>query len=103
VEKCFAAMVTRLDSNVGAVVNKVHELGLDSNTIIFFCSDNGPHSEGGHVSTYFNSNGPLRGMKRDLWDGGIRVPMIVRWTGKTTAGRTSNFAWAFWDFLPTAA
>ena len=103
VEKCFAAMVTRLDSNVGAVVAKVKELGLDSNTIIFFCSDNGPHSEGGHASTYFNSNGPLRGMKRDLWDGGIRVPMIVRWTGKTLAARTSNFPWAFWDFLPTAA
>ncbi len=103
VEKCFAAMVTRLDSNVGAVVAHIRQLGLDTNTIIFFASDNGPHSEGGHSSTYFNSNGNLRGMKRDVWDGGIRVPMIARWTGKIQPGRVSDFVWAFWDFLPTAA
>ena len=62
------------------------ELALDENTILFFTSDNGPHQEGGHKMEYFNSNGELRGYKRDLYDGGIRVPMIARWPGRIAAG-----------------
>jgi len=102
-EKNFAAMVTRLDRDVGRLFALLKELGLDENTIVFFTSDNGPHREGGHKSDFFDSNGPLRGIKRDLYDGGIRVPMIVRWPGKIEPGRVSDVPWAFWDFMPTAA
>jgi len=79
------------------------ELGLDETTIVFFTSDNGPHREGGGDPEFFNSSGPLRGIKRDLYEGGIRVPMIVRWPKMIKAGTVSNQVWAFWDFLPTAA
>jgi arylsulfatase A len=99
----FAAMVTRLDAHVGQVLSKLKELGIDENTIVFFTSDNGPHKEGGADPEFFDSNGPLRGIKRDLYDGGIRVPMIVRFPGKVKAGRTSDQVWSHWDFLPTAA
>ncbi len=93
----FAAMITRLDSDVGRVVQLVQQLGLDNNTYIFFTSDNGPHKEGGADPEYFNSSGPFRGIKRDLYEGGIRVPLIVRAPGKVPAGKTSNIEWAFWD------
>ncbi len=99
----FAAMVTRMDRDVGRLLGRLKELGLDEKTIVFFTSDNGPHKEGGADPTFFNSNGPLRGIKRDLYEGGIRVPMIARWPGKVKAGGVSDFAWAHWDFLPTAA
>ena len=79
------------------------ELGIDDQTIVFFTSDNGPHREGGGDPEFFKSSGPLRGIKRDLYEGGIRVPMIVRWPGKIQAGALSQQVWAFWDFLPTAA
>lgn len=99
----FAAMVTHLDNQVGDIVRIIDELGLGSNTIIFFTSDNGPHLEGGADPDYFDSNGPYRGYKRDLTEGGIRVPMIVRWTGRIKPGTESDLPLAFWDILPTVA
>jgi len=99
----FAAMVSRLDTDVGRLMALLKELGLEEKTIVFFTSDNGPHKEGGNDPTFFDSNGPLRGIKRDLYEGGIRVPMIVRWPGRVRAGAISNQVWAFWDFLPTVA
>jgi len=103
VEKNTAAMVTRMDNDIGKIMRLLKELGLDENTIVFFSSDNGPHKEGGHDHNFFDSNGPLRGYKRDLYDGGIRVPMIVRWPGHIKAGAVSEQVWAFWDFPQTAA
>ena len=102
-EKNKAAMITRLDADVGKILGRLKELKLDQNTIIFFSSDNGPHQEGGVDPKFFGSSGPLRGIKRDLYEGGIRVPMIVRWPGRIKAGSTNAQVWAFWDFLPTAA
>ncbi|MEZ6049698.1 MAG: sulfatase-like hydrolase/transferase, partial [Planctomycetaceae bacterium] len=102
-EKGFAAMVDRLDSDVGRLMEKLKEHGIDENTIVFFTSDNGPHKEGGRNPEFFNSNGPLQGIKRALYDGGIRVPMIVRWPGKIKAGSRSEYIGYFADFLPTAA
>jgi arylsulfatase A-like enzyme len=99
----FAAMVTLIDDMVGELVQRVHELGLDENTIIIFTSDNGPHVEGGGDPDYFDSNGKLRGYKRDLYEGGIRVPMIARWTGHIKAGSVSDHVSAFWDVMPTIA
>jgi arylsulfatase A-like enzyme len=102
-EKNFAAMITRMDADVGRILEQLKESGLDRDTIVVFTSDNGPHKEGGHDPDFFRSSGPLRGIKRDLYEGGIRVPFIVRWPGKVVAGRTSDHVIAFWDFLPTAA
>lgn len=97
----FAAMINLLDDQVGEILLKLKELGLDENTIVIFSSDNGPHLEGGADPDYFDSNGPFRGYKRDLYEGGIRVPMLVRWPGKIEAGSTSDHISAFWDVLPT--
>lgn len=102
-EKGRAAMISRLDSDVERVLARIRQLGLDEKTIVFFASDNGPHREGGSDPEFFHSSGPLRGLKRSLHEGGIRVPMVVRWPGKVAPGTTSNLPWAFWDFLPTAA
>jgi len=99
----FAATVHHLDETVGQVLKKVQDLGIADDTIVIFCSDNGPHKEGGNDPELFNSNGPLRGIKRDLYDGGIRTPFIVRWPGRIEPGKTSDAVFAFWDFLPTAA
>jgi len=99
----FAAMVTRLDRHVGQVLAALSRAGIDGETIVFFTSDNGPHREGGADPDFFDSNGPYRGIKRDLYDGGIRVPMIVRWPGRVRPGQVSDHVWAHWDFLPTAA
>jgi arylsulfatase A-like enzyme len=101
-EKNKAAMITRLDADVGTLLAKLKELGLEENTVVIFSSDNGPHREGGNTIEFFASNGPLRGFKRSLTDGGIRVPTIVRWPGVVKAGTTSDHVWAFWDFFPTA-
>lgn len=100
-QKNYAAMISRLDGDVGKILALLTELGLDENTIAFFSSDNGPHEEGGASAEFFNSNGPLHGIKRDLYDGGVRVPMIVRWTGTIKPGQ-SHLPYALWDFLPTA-
>lgn len=97
----FAAMVSKLDQNVGQIQALIKQLGLDDNTYIFFTSDNGPHKEGGADPEYFNSNGPLKGLKRDLYEGGIRVPLLVRAPGHIPAGKVSDEEWAFWDILPT--
>lgn len=97
----FAAMITKLDRNVGEITALIKQLGLDNDTYIIFSSDNGPHKEGGGDPVYFDSNGPLKGIKRDLYEGGIRVPMLVRAPGKVSAGQVSDIPWAFWDILPT--
>jgi arylsulfatase A-like enzyme len=99
----FAGMVARMDQHVGQLLAALRERGLERNTLVLFTSDNGPHKEGGADPDFFDSNGPLRGIKRDLYEGGIRVPMIARWPGRVKAGATSEQVWAHWDFLPTAA
>lgn len=97
----FAAMVTRLDVYVGQIVAKLKELGVYDNTIIMFASDNGPHQEGGADPDFFDSNGPWRGYKRDLYEGGIRVPMLIQWPGHIAGGSESDFMCTFWDMMPT--
>jgi arylsulfatase A-like enzyme len=101
-EKNKAAMITRLDRDVGRLLERLRQLNLEDNTIVFFSSDNGPHKEGGVDPNFFSSAGPLRGLKRDLYEGGIRVPLIVRWPGRINPGQVNDDPWAFWDFLPTA-
>ncbi|MEX2428821.1 MAG: arylsulfatase [Bacteroidales bacterium] len=98
----LAAMITRMDSDIGKINTKLEELGIDKNTLIIFASDNGPHSEGENDPTFFYSSGGLRGQKRDLYEGGIRVPMIAYWPETIEPGQTSDHISAFWDFLPTA-
>ena len=100
-QKGHAAMITRMDGDVGRLMAKLKELGLDKNTLVMFTSDNGPHKEGGADPTFFNSSGPLQAYKRALYEGGIRVPMIARWPGRIEAGSVSDHPSAFWDFLPT--
>ena len=99
----FAAMITRMDRDVGRLVDLLVQRGIDRRTLVLFFSDNGPHQEGGGDPVFFKSAGGLRGIKRDLYEGGIRVPMIARWTGVVPAGRVSNHVWAHWDVLPTLA
>jgi arylsulfatase A-like enzyme len=99
----FAAMVTRLDNYVGEVMDHLKALGLEKNTIVIFTSDNGPHKEGGADPAFFNSAGGLRGVKRDLYEGGIRVPFIARWPGRIKASSTSEYTGAFYDLMPTLA
>jgi arylsulfatase A-like enzyme len=96
----YAAMITLLDDQIGELMDKVIELGLAENTLIIFTSDNGPHLEAGAEPDYFNSNGPFRGHKRDLYEGGIRVPMIAYWPAKIKPGTTDHVS-AFWDVYPT--
>jgi len=98
----FAGMITKLDEDVGRVLDLLAELGIDEKTLVIFTSDNGPHMEGGHSPDFFDSNGPLCGYKRNLTEGGIRVPMIARMSGRVPADSTSDHPSAFWDFLPTA-
>lgn len=98
----FAGMVTYLDDTVGKVRAKLEELGIADNTLIIFSSDNGAMTEGGWSRENFNSSGPLRGGKRDMYEGGIRVPTIACWPGKIEPGSESAHVSAFWDFLPTA-
>ncbi|MCO8121383.1 arylsulfatase [Stieleria sp. TO1_6] len=101
-EKGFAAMITRMDADVGRLLSFLQELSIDQNTLVLFTSDNGPHHEGRHDDKFFDSNGPLTGQKRSMHDGGIRVPLIARWPGKIKPGTQSDLPSAFWDFLPTA-
>jgi arylsulfatase A-like enzyme len=98
----FAGMMVKLDEDVGEVLALLDELGIDRQTVVMFTSDNGPHREGGHDPDFFDSNGPLTGYKRSLTEGGIRVPLLVRWPGKVPAGTESHLISAHWDFLPTA-
>ena len=99
----FAAMITRFDKYVGEIIAELKILGLDKNTIVIFTSDNGPHREGGADPDFFKSYGPLRGVKRDLYEGGIRIPMIAWYPGKIKAGSVTDHASAFWDVMPTFA
>ena len=99
----FASMVTRLDRYVGEIIEELKKMGLDKNTIVIFTSDNGPHCEGGADPDFFKSYGPLRGIKRDLYEGGIRVPMIAWYPGKIKAGSLTDHVSAFWDVMPTLA
>jgi len=98
----FAGMMVKMDEGVGQVTALLKELGIEKNTLILFTSDNGPHKEGGHKPDVFDSNGPLRGYKRDLTEGGIRVPLIATWPGTIAPGTASDHISAHWDFLPTA-
>lgn len=99
----YAAMISRLDRDVGRIIAGLEELGLAENTIVMFTSDNGPSTQGGSDPEFFRSAGPLRGLKRDLYEGGIRVPMIAWGPGHVPAGIVSDQVWAMWDLLPTAA
>ena len=102
-EKGYAAMVTLLDREVGDVLTELKTLGLEDSTVVIFTSDNGPHHEGGHDPDFFHSRGPLRGIKREVYEGGIREPMIVRWPGHVAAGSVSTHVGYFGDFMTTAA
>ncbi len=96
----FAAMISRLDQYVGEIVKLVEQKGISKNTLIIFTSDNGPHKEGGGDPDFFNSNGVYRGIKRDLYEGGIRVPFIAYWPGKIKPSVYNKPA-ALWDMYPT--
>lgn len=98
---CYAAMISRMDGDVGKIFKLLKKLGIDEDTLVIFTSDNGPSGEGGNSTNYFNSSGQLRAQKASLYDGGIRVPMIARWPGKIKADSTSKHISAFWDFMPT--
>ncbi len=100
-EKGFAQMIHYIDRDIGNILKLLKELGIDDNTLVMFSSDNGPHQEGGHKMPFFDSNGPLTGMKRDLTEGGIRVPFLARWPGKVPAGKTSGHISGFQDVFPT--
>lgn len=97
----FAAMITRLDAYVGEIMKKLEEKGLADNTVVIFTSDNGPHEEGGADPDFFNRDGLLQGKKRSTYEGGIRVPFIVRWPGKVKAGSVNDHQLAFYDLMPT--
>jgi arylsulfatase A-like enzyme len=99
----YAAMVSRVDGYVGQILDRLKALKLDENTLVFFTSDNGPSPEGGYDPVAMRSSGSLRGAKRDLYEGGIRVPMIAWGPGRVPAGRVVDHAWAMWDVMPTLA
>jgi len=98
----YAGMIARLDREVGRVLDKLRELGLDERTLVLFSSDNGPSDEGGGDPEFFQSAGPFRGKKGELYEGGLRVPLIARWP-RTIAPGTSALPCAGWDLLPTLA
>lgn len=102
-EKGKAAMITRMDRDIGQILERLKSVGHEDNTLILFTSDNGPHKEGGVDPKFFRSSGPLRGLKRDLYEGGIRVPMIVHWPARIKPGVVSDQVWTTWDILPTLA
>jgi arylsulfatase A len=99
----FVAMIVRMDRDIGSLVDLLRTRGLDRRTLVMFISDNGPHQEGGGDPVFFKSSGGLRGIKRDLYEGGIRVPMIASWPGTIPRGRVSAHPWAHWDVFPTIA
>lgn len=104
-QRNYAAMVTRLDADVGRVLGLLKELGIERETFVVFTSDNGPQdrSEGGYDQTLFDSNGPFRGLKRELYEGGIRVPLVVRWPGHFYPGLSNVWPVTLCDLMPTAA
>ena len=102
-EKGFATMIGQIDQTVGKILDTVTRLGLREETLVFFSSDNGPHQEGNHLMEFFDSNGSLRGMKRDLYEGGIRVPLIAWWPGHVAANAQNDLLSGFQDIFPTLA
>jgi uncharacterized sulfatase len=102
-DKGQAAMISRMDADVGRLFDTLQELGIDDNTLVLFSSDNGPHREGGQDVERFDPNGPLRGFKRDLYEGGIRVPFIARWPGQISPARRSSHVGYFGDIFATLA
>lgn len=102
-QKTYAAMVTRLDSHIGKLLGLLREYNLERDTLVIFTSDNGAHSGGDKGFEFFRSNGVLRGEKGQLYEGGIREPMVARWPGRIPAGRTCSYPLAFCDMLPTLA
>ena len=102
-QKNKAAMIARLDSYLGQLLDQLQQLNLTNDTVIFFTSDTGPEKGGGVDPKFFQSGGPYRGGRGELYEGGLRVPMIVHWPGTIPAGQVSDVPWAGWDFLPTAA
>ncbi len=102
-QKGHAAMISRMDRDIGRLFALLKELKIDDNTLVIFSSDNGPHKEGGCDPNFNDSNGPLRGAKGDLWEGGIRVPMMARWPGHISAGKISESPVYFADVMPTLA
>lgn len=103
--KAHAAQITLLDTQVGQIVERLEQLGIAEDTIVLFTGDNGPHEEGAprYEPAFFDSSGGLKGLKRNLYEGGIRVPLIAWGPGRVTAGVTSDHVTAFWDVLPTLA
>ena len=99
----FAGMVSALDDYVGRIMQVLKDKGIADNTLIVFTSDNGPHDEGGGDPKFFKASAPYKGQKRDLYDGGIHVPMIIHWPNKITKPRVDDTPWAFADILPTFA
>ncbi|MBT6764169.1 MAG: arylsulfatase, partial [Prolixibacteraceae bacterium] len=97
-QKNYAAMITRMDKDIGRIFSLLDSLELDENTVVFFASDNGGVKG---MSDFFGSNESFRGYKTDLYEGGIRAPLIARWPGKITGGTISEHVSAFWDVLPT--
>lgn len=102
-EKGQAAMITRMDKDVGRMLDLLKDLGIAEKTLVMFASDNGPHKEGGQDPEFFDPNGPLRGMKRDLYEGGIRIPALAWWPGTVKGGTVSEHLGFFGDLMPTAA
>lgn len=100
-DKGQAAMISYMDQGIGRILTQLNQLDIDENTIVMFSSDNGHHNEGGHNPDLFNPNGPLRGKKRDLYEGGIRVPMIVRWPGRIKPDQITNHIAYFGDLMAT--
>jgi arylsulfatase A-like enzyme len=103
IEKIYAAMITRADRHVGVLLDALKASGQEENTVVLITSDNGAQAGEGHTIEFFRSNGALRGHKAEVYEGGIRVPMMVRWPGKIKPGTVSDVPWSFCDFLPTAA
>lgn len=107
----YAAMISHLDDHVGAILNRLDELGVSDNTLVVFTSDNGPTHEGnnkhwhigGAACDFFNSNAGLKGFKGSCDEGGIRIPCIIRWPGRATPGSVSDFPSYFPDWFPTLA
>jgi arylsulfatase A-like enzyme len=102
-EKGFAAMLRNIDRDTGRILDLLKKLGIEKDTLVIFTSDNGPHQEGGHLADYFDSNGKYRGKKRDLYEGGIRVPTIAWWPGTIQPDTSNKHQWYFGDLMATAA